>query len=61
MCSIDTAVTVISGCLVCTQPEPIRLADIASRAALRVQPEQAHAAAAAAVIAAAATARASSH
>ena len=53
MCSIDSAVSWINGCLVFTQPEPIRLADIASRAALRVEPEQAQAAAAAAVVAAA--------
>lgn len=49
MCSIDTAVAVIRSCLVFSQPEPIRLADIASRAAVRVTPDQAQAAATAAV------------
>ena len=49
MCSIDTAVEVIRSCLVFSQPEPIRLADIASRAAVRVPPDQAQAAASAAV------------
>jgi hypothetical protein len=49
MCSINTAVAVINSCLVFSEPEPIRLADIASRAALRAVPEQAQAAATAAV------------
>ncbi len=52
MCSIETAVSLVTKCLVYTQPEPIRLADIASRAALRVSPDQAQAAANAAVEAA---------
>jgi hypothetical protein len=55
MCSIDTAVAVINSCLVFSQPEPIRLADIASRAALRVKPDQAQSASTTAVQMATAT------
>lgn len=49
MASIDTAVSIITSCIIFSQPEPIRLADIASRAALRVQPHQAEVSATAAV------------
>jgi hypothetical protein len=52
MCSIDTAVAIINSCLIFSQPEPIRLADIASRAAVRAAPEQAQSAATQAVLAA---------
>ena len=52
MCSINTATAVVKDCLVFSQPEPIRLADIASRAALREKPEHAQAAAEAAIKAA---------
>jgi deoxyinosine 3'endonuclease (endonuclease V) len=45
MCSASTAAAVVQSCLVYSQPEPIRLADIASRAALRVGIEHAQAAA----------------
>ena len=45
MCSINTATAVVKDCLVFSQPEPIRLADIASRAALRVKSENSQAAA----------------
>lgn len=49
MCCIDTAASVISSCLIFSQPEPIRLADIASRAALRVNAHQVEECATAAV------------